>query len=368
MAKREKHTFTSGSELAHAWAHQTVREGRRSDGRMYFDSDEGKPKPNVERVSTIYSYGRHYAAGTLYRTKASGTVALLNSNSYSISTSKHMSYVRYAVSHLPTFYVNDPRELSGVREWYSRQIVAAERSARDPKTRRTMPFWNEAHELACRANSFAEVFGYSWRFVVDARYTVDELKRAEELEEKALEAQKRRDAKRELAAQTRATREREQLNLALIEWRKNPAYEPPYNIARAEGWTAEDAATYQERVRAKDAAKLEEWRGGGGNGWDLKGTYLRLDDDTIYTSKGARFPAAHGAKAWPLIKRIHDKNLASRTMPEAPRETWHANGHSIHLGPYTITSIEPDGTVRAGCHLVPYAEIERIAELMGLPT
>jgi hypothetical protein len=38
-----------------------------------------------------------------------------------------------------------------------------------------------------------------------------------------------------------------------------------------------------------------------------------------------------------------------------------SNGHSIRLGNYAIDRIEPDGTVHAGCHVVRWEEIERIA-------
>jgi len=49
-----------------------------------------------------------------------------------------------------------------------------------------------------------------------------------------------------------------------------------------------------------------------------------------------------------------------RRVRESGQEYVH-NGHTIHLGHYVIDRIEPDGTVHAGCHVVKWDEIERIA-------
>ena len=37
------------------------------------------------------------------------------------------------------------------------------------------------------------------------------------------------------------------------------------------------------------------------------------------------------------------------------------NGHTIRLGPYAIDRITPDGTLHAGCHVINWPEITRIA-------
>ncbi len=66
-------TVFSGDMLFHVWAQNTQSEGRRSDGRVYFDGP------------TLYSYGRHFALGHIMPDGAT----LLNADSYSVSTSKH---------------------------------------------------------------------------------------------------------------------------------------------------------------------------------------------------------------------------------------------------------------------------------------
>lgn len=69
------------SMVAHVWAQQNQDEGRSNNGQLYFD---GK---------TIYSYGRHYPAGYV----VDENTVLINSDKYSITTSKHLGYVYSAV-------------------------------------------------------------------------------------------------------------------------------------------------------------------------------------------------------------------------------------------------------------------------------
>jgi len=56
-----------------------------------------------------------------------------------------------------------------------------------------------------------------------------------------------------------------------------------------------------------------------------------------------------------------------RRVRESGQEYVH-NGHTIHLGHYVIDRIEPDGTVHAGCHVVEWQEIERIAQQLVCST
>lgn len=82
-------TVFNHSMLAHVWAQQNQPEGRASDGRMFF------------KDSKLWSYGSHFLIGKIMP----DGVALLNADSYSISTSKHQSYARGAVSHRRVLYV-----------------------------------------------------------------------------------------------------------------------------------------------------------------------------------------------------------------------------------------------------------------------
>lgn len=74
-------TVFSNSMVAHVWAQQSQSEGRSNNGNLYFDGP------------VIYSYGSHFVAGYIDREGA----AWINSDSYSPTTAKHMSYVSRAV-------------------------------------------------------------------------------------------------------------------------------------------------------------------------------------------------------------------------------------------------------------------------------
>jgi len=101
--------------------------------------------------------------------------------------------------------------------------------------------------------------------------------------------------------------------------------------------------------------KIEKWRQGeyvpfGYYGQDVP-TMLRLNKDgtEIETSLGARFPIEHGRLALRIIRRVMDT-----------KQGYVQNGHTIHLGNYSLDRIEIDGTVHAGCHVVKWGEIERL--------
>lgn len=77
----------SNDMVAHVWAQQTQNEGRSHNGNSFFEGP------------AIYSYGRHFVVGYIM---PDGT-ALLNRDTYSISTSRHQSEARGAVRHRTCF-------------------------------------------------------------------------------------------------------------------------------------------------------------------------------------------------------------------------------------------------------------------------
>ena len=77
---------------------------------------------------------------------------------------------------------------------------------------------------------------------------------------------------------------------------------------------------------------------------------LRIDGDEVVTSRGARFPVSHAKRALAFVRKIRESQKA-----------YVRNGHTIHLGPYALDRIEPNGTVIAGCHVVSWQEIDRVA-------
>lgn len=91
--------------VAHVWAQNNQAEGRSGNGQFFFDGP------------ALFSYGRHFLAGFIL---PNGT-ALLNADSYSISTSRHQSYARSAVSHRARVMVPNLTPLYGALCWAARQ-------------------------------------------------------------------------------------------------------------------------------------------------------------------------------------------------------------------------------------------------------
>ena len=92
-----------------------------------------------------------------------------------------------------------------------------------------------------------------------------------------------------------------------------------------------------------------------------KGSSFYFNGDTIY-SYGPHFPiarhverkGAHAARLWRVIQR------AKAGTP------YQANGHTEHAGEFKVDSVDINGTMRAGCHVIEYAELAHLAGLLKL--
>ena len=108
-----------------------------------------------------------------------------------------------------------------------------------------------------------------------------------------------------------------------------------------------------ERIK-QQAEALENWRSGQDVRNNFELTALRIKDDEIQTTRGARIPLDHAIKFWGLIKSWHDKGVS-----------YVKDHHSIHLGNYSVNRFEND-VLTVGCHSIPYSEIQIIANQLKL--
>jgi hypothetical protein len=129
----------------------------------------------------------------------------------------------------------------------------------------------------------------------------------------------------------------------------------PYN-------TPERDYLYQAREQARrerDASKRAAWYRGELSYFhfdaDCGGAALRIVGEELQTSHGARVPLAHAIRAFRFVKLCREKG-----------EAWHAKGHSIRVGHFTLSSIDAQGNFRAGCHSIKWPEIERVAREAGV--
>jgi len=308
MTKRKKHVFDTG-EIPHLWAHRTQDEARNRQGNLYFTGD------------TIYSYSSHFPIARHVTNDAGKRAVLFTTATYSVTTSSHCSAVRSAIlSGISVFHVSNvchgrysgsdltaddhTGNLADYADRIEKHVITSAR-ARSSYAKE----WNHEHAVCLRDEAFAycAFFGLP----------VPNIPEVPELDSEALGAIRKREAKRasEKAEQTKRKR-------------------------------AEALVRQQEQIT--------QWRASEYHGclYDIP-PMLRIVGDEVQTSRGARFPVTHAKRALAFIRRVRESGQA-----------YVRNGHTIHLGPYALDRIEPDGTVKAGCHVVSWKEIEQIASAL----
>jgi hypothetical protein len=108
---------------------------------------------------------------------------------------------------------------------------------------------------------------------------------------------------------------------------------------------------------------IEAWRNNDPNA-RLRNAYnlptmLRLSKDKteVETSRGATVPVQHAKRALDIVRLFKFRG-----------KEYVRGERSIHLGHYVVDRITADGTLHAGCHVINFDEIERMAvELDKIP-
>ena len=312
--KRHREVYDNAM-VAHLWANQSQAHARNQQNNFYF------------RDSTIFSYGGHFPIAAIVERKGKKCV-LMTTRGYSVTTNGHKGDVRRALqgSGLTVFHVHDVFEAktnSAARqgEEYQKQIIDAAIVAKRAKALKKCRL-RELESLVKEANAYAKFFGSRQKFKVPADF---DLAKEKEKAERAAASEKMERAKLE-------ARRAANLAIAKIE-----------HAVRLEQWlSGENINTH--------AFHLAD---------DHDNTRLRIvsreqPNDTIETSRGAECPLKHALRILPLIRSGNG---------------FTPNGHTIHLGHFSVDAIDAEGNLTAGCHWIKRAEIERIADLVdqGVP-
>lgn len=133
----------SNSQVAHVWNAQTDSSGQSNNGNFYFSGRE------------LYSYGSHYLAGFIMP----DGVAFLNADSYSVTTSGHMSDAWSATSNRPRFNVSKLTELGDLL----RSIARGGKLSREGKSRARDAIRTHAEALAAAIRFDPGEHGRYWR-------------------------------------------------------------------------------------------------------------------------------------------------------------------------------------------------------------
>lgn len=282
--------YSSNLELSHIWAND--------------------PDPSIGKSANSMSCqnGKLYSYSTCIA-QIIGDTVIYNTASYSVTTSKQQGYARSATNHFNNkIYLDIPRRgldsLEFSQSEFNNIIEFSERDAsqallKASRSRKYSDMYNrEALSIFSNLEKYALLF--------DLEYERPNLVH---LRESALRA----DIEAKVIEKaSKAARIKEQAE-ALINWRKG-----------------EDVRNFFEV------------------------TALRIKDDEIQTTKGARIPLEHAVKFWGLIKSWHEKGVS-----------YVKDHHSIHLGNYSVNRFE-NGILTVGCHSIPYSEIESIAHQLSL--
>lgn len=265
---------------------------RQAEGRasnMFFDGD------------LYFSYGRHYCVA---RHLPDGYVAI-NLDTSSPTTERHKSAVRYAVSHLKRIHVVDPEGLPAKGRTQKRiENLLQEAAKARPNGKR--PYWlGRAKTVTDDYNTFCDLL------------------------------------------------QRPQDKLPPLEATPEMLAEMKASIAHVRKQEAERRKQREAAIAESHAKQIDDWRKGLINcAPQGAATMLRVNGDTIDTSRGAHIPVADAIRLWPIIVRVM---LGSKDYEVG-----------MDLGGYQLTKIRRDGSILVNCHDIPYSEIQSTAVTLGL--
>jgi hypothetical protein len=287
-----KTKYSSNRELIHVWAHDSSPEIMKQANSVTCHNN------------ILYSYST--AIGQI----VNNDTVIYNTASYSNTTSKHQSLMYQSTSH----YLN--RIYLDINKYDLNHLIFSQHSF---------------NEIIFEPN----------------------LKQASEFLLKASRSKKYKDFYSSKALSIFDNLERYALLF-------NLAYELPNVDALTESALKADkeAKALEKIYKAKriqqQAEALENWRLGLDVRNHFEVTALRIKDDVIETSRGAKIPLEHAVKFWSLINSWHQKGI-----------TYVKDHHSIHLGNYCVNRFEND-VLTVGCHQIPYSEIQNIANQLHL--
>lgn len=354
------------AEIPHLWAHQTQSDARNPQGNLFF---EGR---------TIYSYRRSWPLARIYQKKDGTRLVLGNADRCSVTTTGHASKVRRAIPG-GWRYIEVPecthRTLTGRdagKDEHSQNLAYLEkemlaacakavRRTTERAVRRDAERRNELHKALADYMIF---FGVRRKCpaLPGLSAAFERARRIENPDPASMEKRERERAKRHAANLARLKGEWEAHCAKVAAWNAGATLTPE---EQARHWREHGRFPSDARLGAPFAPwKLEEKcrraglevphaKGGGYTGPVL----LRVDGGQIVTSQGARVPVAAAPVVWAIVQGA---------MRAGGREFGKGLCERVKIGGYPLDKVDADGTLRAGCHVIPYAELELMARTLGI--
>ena len=302
-----KKVFSSHSECAHVWAQQKQDSGKSAN--MFFEG------------TRIFSYGHHYCIANFINPN----LVLINSKGYSNSTSKHHNHVNRALSsNIKTFIVPS---LGWSKYDYQNEIDHAQNIEYfklkinnlvfDSKKaiKNTSLLINQANYFKYQGLDYCIDFNLPERTYFETLITI-----TDEINAK-IESQKEKEGLRKQIEEIE--------NNTLIDFCKNEVLPAWFNNSVLPKLTRQSGKNVVYKTVLPNI---------------LPNAYLRLRDNEVETSQGAKVPLKASKVLFEMIKQGRD-----------------IKGYQI--GNYTVISL--NGVLTIGCHKIERTEINRFASLMG---
>lgn len=317
-------TVFTNHMCAHVWAQQSQEHGR--SGSTHFERD------------VFFSYSTPIAR--ILPAVTGPRVMFLTCFSYSMTTAQHKSGVRSAfdgdVYVVPSLGISAGRHREPWRDGWPKgepyhdvnlaYLMEQYESLKSKLKRMRSEPYDIADSLAYEARN-AEGYALAFGLTVSINLEQDAADIAEyRTARNARLSTPEHAAKLERARVAREAREQEKYRVARLE-----------SIERIALWRAGNRSVrlgYQEMRDAQGSAML------------------RIVGDTVETSQGATVPLDHALRVYRAVKRCHDTGTA-----------WEPNGHTLHVGHFTVNRISADGDIWAGCHRINWAEVEAFGRL-----
>lgn len=119
--------------------------------------------------------------------------------------------------------------------------------------------------------------------------------------------------------------------------------------AERAAWIAGEGPAYAYQLKGpRDSALIRA------EGAEIDGCAVAAGE--LVTSQGARVPLAHAVRVFGFVRAVRERGQA-----------WERKGGvGPRAGHFTVDSVEPDGSFRAGCHYIAWEETERLARELGI--
>lgn len=350
------------SELAHKWAHAAPGMSRRS-GSMSFNGSVlysyATPIAMIYRRKKPVYIQHGSASNRPVRTEACDTLVLVSEHNYSASTSKHIGLAFQAVSHLhalrvPRYILGEPRigryhggasakeDHAANLEYFAAKQARMLKEAGRAMSERAVEF--RAEEAARAHKAMAD---YMMFFGI----------------------RRKMPALLSFAAAYERARRIENPDPASADKREQASAQRKQRLHDRDEYLAEQKQALQRGAFYRLGAQRTDWRLFGAMGTQSAyyphnhgAVMLRVNGDDIETSQGARVPVTAAPMVWELVQRArHAGGYENAGFGKALR-----SAGRVRIGDYPLDRIDADGTLHAGCHVIPYSELSAMARALNL--